>query len=164
MTRNRCFAITCTFPLLTIVVLSTYATSQSKSSKYVCSEANPAQLCSAANTCGSASAPCSVDIKRTSDAASSTPGIPGAKSNSLFCVKAGTTVQWKSTGKNVGFLVDVGTGSPFAPGGPITGGSDRTTSVVAKTLGCYRYSAGACISGAVYGMCGETSAEFVVVP
>src|ERR1700688_3250626 len=105
---KRCFEIMRTSLLLPIVVLSTYATAQSKSNKYACSEANPAQLCVAANTCGSASSPCSVDVKRTANAASSTPDIPNAKSNSLFCVKAGTTVQWKSTGKNIGFVVDFG--------------------------------------------------------
>jgi hypothetical protein len=73
-------------------------------------------------------------------------------------------VQWKSTSKNVGFVVDVSTASPFDPGGAIIGGSDRTVSVVAKTPGCYKYSAGACVSGAVYGMCGQTNAELIIVP
>jgi plastocyanin len=164
MTMNRSFEFKLTSLFLSIVVLSTYATAQSKSRKYACSEAHPAQLCTAANTCGSASTPCAVDIKRTSNAASSTPDIPGAKSNSLFCVKAGTTVQWKSTGKDIGFVVDIGTSSPFEPAGAIIGGSDRSVSVLAKTPGCYKYSAGACRSGAIYGMCGETNAELVVTP
>jgi hypothetical protein len=30
----------------------------------VCSASNPASICAAANTCGSASSPCSIDIKR----------------------------------------------------------------------------------------------------
>jgi len=161
---NRCLAIKCTSLLLSFVVSSSYASAQSKSSKYACSEANPAQLCNAGNTCGSASTPCSVDVKRTSNAASSTPGIPGAKSNSLFCVKAGTTVQWKSTGKDMGFVVDFGPASPFDPAGAIIGGTDRAISVVARTPGCYKYSAGACRSGAIYGMCGETNAELIVTP
>jgi plastocyanin len=159
---NRSLAIKCTSLLLSLVVSSTYVTAQS--SKYACSEANPAQLCTAANTCGSASTPCSVDVKRTANAASSTPSIPGAKSNSLFCVKAGTTVQWKSTGKNIGFVIDFGPTSPFNPGGAIMGGSDRAITVAAKTPGCYKYSAGACMSGAIYGMCGETNAELIVIP
>jgi hypothetical protein len=162
MTMNRSLAIKCTSLLLSLVVSSTYVTAQS--SKYACSEANPAQLCTAANTCGSASTPCSVDVKRTANAASSTPSIPGAKSNSLFCVKAGTTVQWKSTGKNIGFVIDFGPTSPFNPGGAIMGGSDRAITVAAKTPGCYKYSAGACMSGAIYGMCGETNAELIVIP
>jgi plastocyanin len=164
MTKNRCFGKKYTSLLLPIVMLSAYSMAQSKSSKYACSEAKPAQLCNAANTCGSASAPCSVDVKRTSNAASSTPDIPGAKSNSLFCVKVGTTVQWKSTGKNIGFVVDMSTTSPFDPGGAIIGGTDRAVSVVAKTPGCYKYSAGACMSGAIYGMCGQTNAELVIIP
>jgi plastocyanin len=164
MTRNRSFALQCASLLSTIVILSSYTTAQSKNDKYACSEANPAQLCSAANTCGSASAPCSVDVQRTAYAASATPSIPGAKGNSLFCLKAGTTVQWKSTRKNVGFVVDVGNGTPFATAGPIIGGTERTISVVAKTPGCYKYSAGACVSGSLSGMCGEGNAEFVIVP
>jgi plastocyanin len=161
---NRSLAIKCTSLLLSFVVSSSYVTAQSKSSKYACSEANPAQLCTAANTCGSASTPCSVDVKRTANAASSTPSIPGAKSNSLFCVKAGTTVQWKSTGRDIGFVVDFGPTSPFNPGGAIIGGTDRTITVTAKTPGCYKYSAGACMSGAIYGMCGDTNAELIVTP
>jgi plastocyanin len=161
---NRYFAMKCPLLLLPIAILSSYAPAQSKNSKYACSEANPAQLCNAANLCGSASSPCTVDVKRTANAASATPGVPNAKSNSLFCVKAGTTVQWKSTGKDIGFVVDLGSASPFVPAGAIIGGTDRAISVVAKTPGCYKYSAGACMSGAIYGMCGQTNAEFVVTP
>src|SRR5580698_9300495 len=105
MTMNRYLAIKRISLLSSIVALSCFATAQSKNSKYACSEAKPAQLCTAANTCGSASTPCSVDVKRTANAASSTPDIPNAKSNSLFCVKVGTTVQWKSTAKNIDFVV-----------------------------------------------------------
>jgi hypothetical protein len=164
MTTNRCFSIKGTSLLLAIIVLSSYATAQSKSSDYACSEAKPAQLCTAANTCGSASTPCSVDVKRTANGASSTPDLPNAKSNSLFCVKAGTTVQWKSTGKDIGFVVDLGPASPFVPAGAILGGSDRSVSVVARKPGCFKYSAGACRSGAIYGMCGQTNAELIVIP
>jgi plastocyanin len=163
LTIHRYCGIRCLLLAITFVVLGNYATAQSKSSKYACSEPNPAQLCNAGNTCGSTSAPCVVDVKRTSNAASSTPGIQNAKNGALFCVKAGTTVTWKSTGKNIGFVVDVGTTSPFEPEGAIIGGTDRSVSVVAKTAGCYKYSAGACMSGAIYGMCGQTSAELVVI-
>lgn len=161
MSTNRAFAVSLLIP---IIALSSYATAQSNTSKYACSEANPAQLCTAANTCGSASTPCSVDVKRTSNAASSTPDIPNAKSNSLFCIKIGTTVQWKSTGKNIGFVVDFGPTSPFDPAGAIIGGSDRSITVVAKKAGCYKYSAGACMSGAIYGMCGDTSVKLIIIP
>lgn len=139
--NNRYFARKATVPLLVFVVWIGHATAQSKASKYACSEPNPAQLCNAGNTCGSTSSPCTVDVKRTADGASSTPSITNAKSNSLFCVKPGTTVIWKSTGKDIGFVVDVGPSSPFEPSGAIIGGSDRAVSVVAKTAGCYKYSA-----------------------
>jgi plastocyanin len=162
MTRIPRFAFTCTSLLFPIVVLSSYATAQSKSSGYVCSKDISIQMCTAANTCGSASTPCAVDVKRTANAASSTPSIPNAKGNSLFCIKPGTTVQWKSTGKDIGFVVDFGPTSPFEPGRAIIGGTDRTVSVVAKKPGCYKYSAGACKSGAIYGMCGQTNAQLII--
>jgi len=163
MTIHRCFAIRCIFLALPLFSLAISTTAQSKSNKYVCSEPNPAQLCNARNTCGSTSTPCIVDVKRTANGASSTPNTQDAKNNALFCVAIGTQMTWKSTGKNIGFIVDVGTLSPFEPGGAIIGGSDRSVSVVAKTSGCYKYSAGACMSGAIYGMCKETSAEVIVI-
>jgi hypothetical protein len=163
MTTHRFISTRCALLALPLVLLVNNATAQSKSSKYACSEANPAQLCNASNTCGSSSSPCVVDVKRTANGASSTANISDPKSNALFCVKTGTTVTWKSTSKNIGFVVDPGTTSPFEPAGAIIGGSDRPVSVVAKTAGCYKYSAGACVSGGIYGMCKETSAEFVVI-
>jgi plastocyanin len=78
-------------------------------------------------------------------------------------VTVGTTVTWKSTSKNIGFVVDMGTTSPFEPGGAIIGGAEKPVSVVAKTPGCYKYDAGACMSGAIYGMCKDTNAELVIV-
>jgi plastocyanin len=162
MTRNRRFEFKCTSLLLSLVVLSTYAAAQSKSNPYACSASVSAQMCTAENTCGSASNPCSVDVRRTANAASATPSIPNAKGNSLFCIKPGTTVQWKSTGKDIGFVVDFGPTSPFDPPGAIIGGSDRSVTVVAKKPGCYKYSAGACRSGAIYGMCGQTNVQLIV--
>jgi hypothetical protein len=102
-------------------------------------------------------------VKRTANSASATPSIQNPKGNALFCVKVGTTVNWKSTAKDTGFLVDVGPTSPFDRPGSINGGSDRQVSVVAKREGCFKYSAGACKSGAIYGMCQSTNAEFVVI-
>jgi hypothetical protein len=164
MTMNRRFQFNGTSLLFSIAVLSTCATAQSKSSDYACSPSISAQMCTAANTCGSASTPCAVDVKRTANAASVTPSIPNAKGDSLFCIKAGTPVQWKSTGKDIGFVVDFGPTSPFDTPGAIIGGSDRTVSVVAKKPGCYKYSAGACMSGAIYGMCGQTSVQLIITP
>ena len=162
MRRYRNFAIECASLFLTLPVLLSNTAAQSNNSKYACLEVNPAQLCTATNTCGSASSPCMVDVKRTSDSASSTPSIPNAKGNSLFCVKVGTTVKWISTEKENGFVVDLGPSSPFDPAGAIIGGSDRSVSVAAKRPGCFKYSAGACRSGAISGMCDTANAELIV--
>ena len=163
MKIQRRFTIWFSSLLLPLLLLASYmaAKDEKGGSKYVCSEANPQGICNGSTMCGSPSAPCVVDIKRTANAASVTAGIPGAKANAPFCVKVGTTVTWKSESKNVGFVVDFGPSSPFDQG-TIIGGADRSVSAVAKKPGCYKFSAGACVSGAIYGMCGETSTEIVV--
>jgi plastocyanin len=164
MKSQRSFAIWFSSLLLLFVLLNCIgAQAQSKNSKYACSEPNPAALCNASNTCGSASTPCTVDVKRTANSAAAVPSIPNAKNNATFCVNAGTTLTWQSTSKNTGFVVDFGSGDPFAQGGTIIGGSDRSVSVVAKKPGCYKYSAGACVSGAIYGMCGTANAEAIII-
>ena len=139
------------------------ARSQSKNSKYACSEPDPASICNAGNTCGSPSQPCSVDVKRSGNGAEATPGIAGAKGNTTFCVKVGTNVIWKSDTKHQGFIVDMGPTSPFDPTDDIVGGSAKPVTVKAKNPGCYKYSAGASLSGAIYGMCGNGTAELVIV-
>jgi plastocyanin len=144
-------------PLLVLMAGSIPA-QQKKGAKYVCSESNPQSICTPTTTCGS---PCLVDVKRTANSADSTPNIPGAKPNAPFCVKAGTTVTWHSTSKNTGFVVDFGPNSPFAQEA-IIGGSEKQVSVVATKPGCYKFSAGACVTGAIYGMCAEKSNEVVV--
>jgi len=164
MKFQRGFVVWSGLLLLALLLMSSYVAArgpQRGGGKYVCAETNPETMCSAATTCGSASAPCTVDIKRTANAASVTPGIAGAKSNAPFCVKVGTTVTWNSSSKNVGFVLDFGPSSPFDQG-TIIGGSDRSVSAVAKRAGCYKFSAGACVSGAIYGMCGQTSSELIV--
>jgi len=162
MKGQRSVAIWCALFVLPLFLLaSIMGAKDEKGSKYLCSEANPAGMCSADTTCGSPSTPCTVDIKRTSDAATVTPSVPGAKANAPFCIKVGTTLTWKSLSKNVGFVVDFGPSSPFDTG-TIIGGSDHPIKVVAKKPGCYKFSAGACVSGATYGMCGETNSEVVV--
>jgi plastocyanin len=90
------------------------------------------------------------------------PAFPRAKGNSIFCVKVGTPVTWKSDTKHQGFVVDMGPHSPFDTF-DIIGGSDKSVTVTAKTPGCYRHSAGACLSGAIYGMCGNGTAEVVIL-
>jgi len=132
--------------------------------KSSCSVVHPESICSSSNTCGSASTPCTVDVKRTSDSASTTANIVDAKANAPFCLKAGTKVTWQSSSKETGFLVDFGSSSPFEPSGAVIGGSDRSVTVTAKTSGCYKYSAGACVSGAINGMCDSIEADFIVLP
>ena len=112
--------------------------------------------------CGSISQPCTVDVKRTNYGASATPSFPGSKGNATFCVKAGTTVIWKSDTKHQGFIVDMGPSTPFNLD-DIIGGSDKSVTVTANKPGCYRYSVGACISGEIYGMCGNSNAQIIVV-
>lgn len=112
----------------------------------LCAAGNAQSICSAANTCGSASSPCQVDIRRDEgDSSSATPAIPGG-----------------SKSKNTGFVLDFGNSSPFATGGVILGGADRPVSVVAKKPGCYTYSIGACTAGTIYGIYGEDAAQFAV--
>jgi hypothetical protein len=161
LTVNRGAAVLLTSLVVTLLVARHLAAAPQ--SKAGCAEANPASLITPANTCGSSSDPCVVDVKRTSSSASATPGISGAKANEIFAVKVGTTVTWKSTSKGTGFVIDFGTSSPFDPPDAITGGSDRAVSVVATKPGCYRYSIGACVSGATFGMCDSKMAELVVV-
>src|SRR5271166_5272110 len=86
-----------------IVVLAS-GLAQAKS-KYVCDEADPASLCTAANTCGSASAPCTIDINKSGNSSNVKPGIPNAKNNQFFCIKAGTSVVWMTSNKNTGFMI-----------------------------------------------------------
>ena len=162
MTNQRPFNIAKVFLVLLLIQAVGLAVGQSKKSKYSCDETNPQQLCNEGNTCGSPTAPRDVEVKRTSYAASATPQIPGAKGNSLFCVMPGTTVNWKSTSKNTGFVVDVSEASPFEPWGAIIGGSNKAVSTVAKTSGCFKYSVGACVSGALNGMCANATAEVIV--
>src|SRR5277367_2781072 len=163
MRIQHSFTTRCASLLVAVFLLAGYGVGEEHASgKYICTETNPEQMCNAGNTCGSASEPCSVDVKRTADAVSSTPSIPKAKGNAPFCVKVGTTVTWQSSSKNTGFVVDFGPSSPFGLDGAIIGGSDRSVPVVAKKQGCFKYSAGACVSGAIYGMCGSVDTELVV--
>jgi len=129
----------------------------------VCSASNPASICSAENTCGSAASPCSIDIRRSGgSSATATPNMPGAKSDKAFCIKTGTTVTFTSSSKDTGFVLDFGNSNPFDRAGAIMGGADRPITVTARHAGCYTYSVGACTAGTVYGMCGDDMAQFVI--
>ena len=173
MNMRRYLAICCALMVFPVAVMAAYmsanglnADDKKSSNKYVCSESNPGSMCNASTTCGSPTSACSVGIKRSGgNSASATPGIPNAKGNMSFCVKVGTTVTWQSASKNTGFVLDFGPSSPFdVPDGTIIGGADRPISVVAKRPGCYKYSVGACTAGTIYGMCGNSNAELVVLP
>ena len=165
MKTKRQFGIWMIALLTPCVMLSISNTAQAqKKSKYVCDEAQPASLCNAANTCGSASAPCTVDITKAGNSSNVKPSVPNAKNNQFFCIKACTTVVWMTSNKNTGFMVSFGTDSPFDPDDPITGGANKQVTVKASTTGCYKYDAGAFYSGATYGMSGGSKPELVILP
>ena len=165
MTIQRQFNSWSASLLASCVVLLSFATAQAqKKSKYVCDEEQPESMCNAANTCGSSSSVCTIDITRGAHSANVKPGIPNAKNNQLFCIKAGTTVVWKSSNKNNGFMVSFGTDSPFDPDDPIRGGGKKQVTTKAVTPGCYKYDAGAFRSGTVYGMSGGSKPELVILP
>ena len=158
----RSFSIA-SFLLLCMVLSSAYAEAQKKS-KYACDEAQPDNMCSAANTCGSATSPCTVDITRSVSSSNVRPGIPNARNNQLFCVKAGTTVVWTSSKKNTGFTVAFGADSPFEPDTPIMGGNCKKVVTRAATPGCYKYDAGSFTSGTIYGMSSGSKPELIILP
>ena len=165
MKIQRHVSIWSTSLLVPCVVLVICTTAQAqKKSKYVCDEADPASMCTAANTCGSASAPCTIDITKSGSSSNVKPGIPNAKNNQLFCIKAGTQVVWMTSNKNTGFMISFGTDSPFDPDDPIVGGANKQVTVKAATPGCYKYDAGAFFSGATYGMSGGSKPELVILP
>jgi hypothetical protein len=160
MTGKLSFRITA---VAASILLLGGAISQAKS-KYACDEPTPADLCTAANTCGSGTQVCTIDIRKFGDGARVKPSVPDAKSNQFFCIKAGTKVVWMTSSKNTGFTVAFGTDSPFSPDDPIVGGGSKPITVTAQTPGCYRYDAGAFYSGAVYGMSGGSKPELVILP
>jgi len=162
MKIQSCFTIHCAFLLLPVLLIASFAAAEDKkdNSQDVCSQASPASMCNAGNTCGSA---CMVNVKRTSYSSSATPNIAGAKGDGVFCVKAGTTVTWQSTAKNTGFLIDFGASSPFDSPGAITGGTEKSVPVVAKTPGCYKYSFTASNSKAIYGMGKAAQGALIVI-
>jgi hypothetical protein len=129
----------------------------------VCSASNPASICAEANTCGSVSSPCTIDIRRSgNNYATAKPSIPDAKTNKAFCIKVGTTVTFSTSSKRVGFIIDFGKDNPFDHEGSISGGADRPITVTAKHPGCYTYSVGACVAGAVHGMCGNAITQLII--
>jgi hypothetical protein len=158
-------AIVCCLVLIPLLMMAGHlAAKDKKSKKGFCTNPHPEQLCNAANTCGSSSSPCVLDVKRTGGGsdASVTPNIPNFDKNSVVCIKTGTSVTWQGSSKNTGFVVDFGASSPFDPSGTIIGGSDRPITVATKTAGCFKYTVGACTPGTIYGMCGNSDLELIV--
>jgi plastocyanin len=165
MNAGKCWSLVAGVAIMATVLAAAvpaYAADKKKSSKDACPEVNVDSLCTAENTCGSGAAECSVDVKRAANGVSVTANAAKPKSNALFCVKPGTTVTWNSTSKNTGFVLDFGSASPFESEDAIIGGAKKPVSLVAKKPGCYKYSAGACLSGAIYGMCGSGNQLMVV--
>jgi hypothetical protein len=152
------------FLLSYIAVLSCVPVQAQKKNKYACDQTQPESMCNAANTCGSASSTCTINVTRSSDSANVKPGIPNAKNNQFFCIPVGTTVVWMSSNKNHGFMVSFGTDSPFDPDDTIVGGGQKPATTKAATPGCYKYDVGAFRSGTVYGMSGGSRPELVILP
>ena len=151
--------------VLSCVVLLSCATAQAqKKSKYICEEKQPESLCNAANTCGSESSRCTIDITRSAASSNVKPSVPNAQNNQFFCIKAGTTVVWMSSNKNHGFMVSFGTDSPFDPDTPIMGGGKKQVTTKASTPGCYKYDVGTFRSGTIYGMSSGSKPELVILP
>ena len=152
-----------TILIVLFIALAAGVTAQAKS-KYACDEPDPASLCTAANTCGSASAPCTIDVTKARNSSNVRPGIPNARNNQFFCIKKGTTVVWMTSNRNTGFMISFGTDSPFDPDDPIIGGANRQITVKANIPGCYKYDAGAFYPGAIFGMSGGSKPELVILP
>ena len=149
------------FALIVVLVATSFAQARNR---LVCTEPNPASMCTPEVTCGSATAPCTVDITRAGSSANVRPGIPNARNNQPFCIKQGTTVVWMTSNRGTGFMISFGDESPFDPEGPIIGGANRQITVKAATPGCFRYDAGAFFSGATFGMSGGSNPELIIIP
>jgi plastocyanin len=168
MKSNPFLVIGCSLMLVLMGLLlmdGNIAANDKKSKPSVCANPHPEQLCTAANTCGSSSSPCVLEIRRTGGGydASVIPNIPNfPKDPVAICIAPGTSVTWKGEGKNTGIMVDFGASSPFDPSGTIMGGSDRPVTVQTKTPGCYKYTVGACNPGSIYGMCGNSDFDLIV--
>jgi hypothetical protein len=156
--------VSCLFILpLLLTSLNLSQETKKKIKNDVCSASNPASICAEANTCGSASLPCTIDIRRSGDTfATAKPSFPDAKSNKPFCIKVGTSVTFSTSSRNTGFVIDFGNDNPFDHKGSIIGGADRPITVTAKHPGCYTYSIGACTPGTVSGMCGNAEAQLII--
>ena len=71
------------YAALVAAVMILGSTVANAKSKYICDEPQPADKCHSANTCGSESKPCIVDIRKSGNGASVKPGIQNAKWQSV---------------------------------------------------------------------------------
>ena len=163
MRNQRNVVMRCSVPVLILLLaVGSLAAAEKKKPKKndFCAQPNPQSLCTAENTCGPAG--CTLDVTRTASSSSLKPTTPGAKSDKPICIAAGTKVEWESTEKETGFVVDQSAGTPFDPAGAIIGGTTKSVPTVASKEGCYTVSYGACKTGAIYGMCKESSATIII--
>ena len=117
MRNQRSFAMRCGVPLLMLTILagSLAAADKKKVKKNdFCAQPNPQSLCTTENTCGAGG--CSLDVTRTADSSSLKPITAGSKSGKPICVAAGTKVEFMSTEKETGFIIDQGDGFSVRPG------------------------------------------------
>ena len=164
MSNPRWLTSSCVLALASLCLVGARSAEQDnkKADKYSCSETNPETACNASNTCGSADAPCVVDVTRTGNSASVTPVVTRPSGNA-FCINAGTTVMWKSTSKDTGFLVNFNPSSPFDPPDTITGGSKKPVSVKAVKPGCFPFSFQATKASAVHGVSKASRGKLIVL-
>jgi hypothetical protein len=117
--------------IVVCIVLLACGLAQAKS-KYACDEPDPASLCNAANTCGSATAPCTIDVNKSGSSSSVKPGVPCQRC-SVLLYQEGRHRVWMTSNKNTGFMISFGTDDPFEPDDPIIGGANKQITVKANT-------------------------------
>ena len=160
-TRRIC-AIRYVAALVMLFLLSSFMGAQEQqqrgSDKYLCSDPRPETICTAENTCGAGSTMCTVEVKRT---ASGHSRHSKAKANEPFSTKVGSTGYLEKPVQEYQFCLGFGPESPFGSDA-IIGGPDRPVSAVTKKKGCYKKSAGACVSGSTYGMCASVETELII--
>ena len=129
------FTIHCALLLLPVLLIASFATAddKKKDSNDVCANPNPASLCSADNTCGSAF--CSVYCEHQADRilVLCHPEHSRGEGERSFLRPGWNHGDLAIHDKGTGFLVDPGKSSPFDPPGVITGGSEK--SVRARQIG-----------------------------
>lgn len=70
------------------------------------------------------------------------PNVGKPPKNGLFCVTAGTTINW-TTSSSAGFVLAFGSSTPFASA-VLVGTPDQPAAATATARGCYKYSVAVC--------------------